>query len=152
MYHKHQSEDDYLLTLGRRCTGLAIIGFIIGIIISLLNNFNIPGTIFFSLFTAYLTGTAFWGVYKLNRWFYRYRSKMPDPIWQITRVPVWAAGILIGILFYGAFQQFILLLALDDGSGKPGLLASVLILTPVIGPRFTDYINYSPYGSQKKRP
>ncbi|MBF8436494.1 hypothetical protein I0Q91_05355 [Halanaerobiaceae bacterium Z-7014] len=149
MYHRQQSEDQYLLVLGRRSTGSAIIGFLIGIIISLINNFNIPGLIFFSLFVAYLTGTAFWGVYKLNRWFYKYRSKMPDPIWQIFRVPVWAAGILIGIMFYGAFQQFILLLALDDGSGKPTVLQSIIILTPYIGPKYADKINYSPHGKRR---
>ena len=149
MYHRQQSEDQYLLILGRRCTGLAIIGFIIGLIISLINNFNLPGIIFFSLFIAYLTGTAFWGVYKLNRWFYKYRSKMPDPIWQAFRVPVWAVGILIGIIFYGAFQQFILLLALDDGSGKPTVFQSVIILTPYIGPKYAEKINYNPHGKRR---
>ena len=149
MYHRQQSEDQYLLILGRRCTGLAIIGFIIGLIISLINNFNLPGIIFFSLFIAYLTGTAFWGVYKLNRWFYKYRPKMPDPIWQVFRIPVWAVGILIGIIFYGAFQQFILLLALDDGSGKPTVFQSVIILTPYIGPKYADKINYNPHGKRR---
>ncbi len=149
MYHRRQSEDDYLLILGRRCTGLAIIGFIIGIIISLFNNFSIPGIIFFTLFTGYLFGTAFWGVYNLNRWFYKYRSKMPDPVWQIIRVPVWAVGIIIGILFYGAFQQFILLLALDDGSGKPTVFQSIIILTPYIGSKYADKINYSPKGKRR---
>lgn len=149
MYHQRQSEDDYLLKLGRRCTSLTIIGIILGIIISLINNFNIPGTIFFSLFTGYLLGTAFWGVHKLNRWFYRYRSKMPELIWQVLRVPVWGAGILIGILFYGAFQQFILLLALDDGSGKPTVFQSIIILTPYIGPKYADKINYNPHGKRR---
>ena len=149
MYHRRQSEDEYLLILGRRCTGIAIIGFIVGLIISLINNFNLPGLIFFSLFTSYLAGTAFWGVYKLNRWFYKYRSKMPDTIWQIFRIPVWATGILIGIIFYGAFQQFILLLALDDGSGKPTVFQSIIILTPYIGPKYADKINYNPHGKRR---
>ncbi|MGM0419698.1 MAG: hypothetical protein ACQEQG_01765 [Bacillota bacterium] len=145
MYNRY-NEDDYLLRLGRIANGCGLIGIVVGIMLSVLWNYSTPGIVFFALFAGYLGMSSFWGVYKLNRWFQRYKAKMPLSLWYLFRIGVWGAGTLVGILFYGAFQQFILTLALDDGSGKPGLIQSIIILMPYIGPKYADKINYNPHG------
>jgi len=150
--YSRRNQDDHLLNLGRKATGTGLLVLLAAVLLGLYLDFPAVGIFFFALFGFYIGMTSFWGIYNLNRWFHKYRYRMPELLWYILKVPVFILGFFLGILLYGIFQQFVLLLALDDGSGKPGLLASVLILTPVIGPRFTDYINYSPYGSQKKRP
>ncbi len=150
--YSHRNQDDHLLHLGRTATGIGLLALLASVVLGLYLNFPAAGIFFFSLFGFYIGMTSFWGIYNLNRWFRKYRFRMPEPLWYLLRIPLFVLGFFLGILLYGIFHQFVLLLALDDGSGKPGLLASLIILTPIIGPRFADYINYSPYGSQRKKP
>lgn len=141
-----KNEDDYMLYLGRLSTGSGIAGFFIGVLISLLWGFSLLGLIFFGLFTGYIGLSGFWGIHRINKSLRKYRWKVPGLIYKIFKVLAIPPGIILGMLFYGAFQQFVLLLALDDGSGKPGLFQSLLILTPYLGPWYAERIDYNPYG------
>ncbi len=143
-------KDQYMLYLGRLATGWGIIGFIAGIIISLFLSYSLPGLFFFGLLTAYIGLTGFWGTHKFHTWLRKYRWQLPGPLYKLLKILTALPGIILGILFYGAFQQFVLLLALDDGSGEPGFLQSFLILTPKIGPWYADKIDFSPYGRERK--
>ncbi len=146
-----KNEDDYMLFLGRKASGWGFIGVLVGIVISLLMDFPLAGLIFFSLAAGYIGLTGFWGVHALHKKVRKYRMRLPDIIYMLLKLLAVIPGVILGIFFYGAFQQFVLLLALDDGSGKPGLFQSVLILTPYLGPWYADKIDYTPYGSKQQR-
>jgi len=148
--YTQRNQDDYMLFLGRTASGLGLLGALIAILLGFLQNFSGVAIFFLALLLFYIGMTSFWGMYNLNQWFKKYRSRLPEPLWQLARIPVIFLGFLLGILLYGIFHQFVLLLALDDGSGKPGVLASLILLLPFIGPRFANYIDYSPYGRQKR--
>ncbi len=150
--YQTKNEDDYMLYLGRISTGMGIAGIFLGILISLFAGFSRPALFFFSLFAGYIGLSGFWGIHRVHKSLRKYRWQLPDLVYKFFKLLAIPPGIILGMLFYGAFQQFVLLLALDDGSGKPGLFQSVLILTPYLGPWYAEKINYNPYGRKHQNP
>lgn len=141
------NENEFILNNGRKATGSGIIGLIIGFILSLILSFTTFGTILMMLFSCYLFLTGFWGGYKLNFWFRKFRYRMPIYLWHVSRVFVIFVGILLGIVGYGVFEHFILLLAMGSSSDGPGMIASQIILLPYVGKYYSDRINYDPNAS-----
>ncbi len=148
--YQTKNEDDYMLYLGRLSSSLGIVGFFIGVLISIISGFSNLELVFFSLFTGYIGFSGFWGVHRVYKSLRKYRWKLPDIVYKLGKILAIPPGIILGMLFYGAFQQFVLLLALDDGSGKPGLFQSLIILTPYLGPWYAEKIDYNPYGRKHK--
>lgn len=139
------NEDDYVIYTGRLATSCGLFGMVLGLILSSIFSFTTLGTVLAMIGLAYLFTTGFWGAYNLDRWFRRYKFRIPTTLWQLLRVPVVILGLVLGIIGWGVFEHFILLLAM--GLPSPGLIAAQIILLPWIGSWFSNYIDYNPYGT-----
>ena len=140
---QYMSEDEYIMHVGRKATGSGLIGFGIGFIFSLFMNFSLVGIVFFSLLSGYLFLTGFWGGYNVNRWFRKFRHRLPKYIWVSGKVPVITIGVIAGWMVWGFFEHFILLLAMG-ASGNPGMILAQILLIPKLGSKVADKINYHP--------
>jgi hypothetical protein len=146
------NQDKYEIYIGRLATLSALIGLIIGIITSYISNFSWIGSIMTTAFLFYLFLTGFWGAYKINLWYRKFKYRLPTIIWKIGRGPVMLIGILAGWTVWGLLEHLLLIFAMR-ADGKPGTIVSQLILTPIIGSWVADKINYKPSeveGSFKK--
>ncbi|MEJ6952346.1 hypothetical protein [Natronospora cellulosivora (SeqCode)] len=141
------NENEYILNNGRKATATGILGLILGFIISLLLNLSMFAFILLTILIGYLFLTSYWGIYKSNFWFRKYRYKLPYTIWLFLRVFVLIAGAILGILFLGFFEHFILLLAMGSDPDGPGMIAAQIILIPFIGEKYAGLIKYTPDGS-----
>ncbi|MFW5980459.1 MAG: hypothetical protein ACOCRB_00415 [Halanaerobiaceae bacterium] len=139
----YMNQDEYLLYVGRLATGSGIIGLVGGLVFSLAIGFSGILLIFFTLLTGYLFLTGFWGGYKLNRWFRKFKYRMPTALWAVSRIPVVGFGIIAGWIVWGIFEHFILLLAMG-AEGNPGMILSQFILVPKIGQGIADKMDYNP--------
>lgn len=137
------NQDEFLLHQGRLATGFGLIGAAVGIVVSYILGFTTLGTILMTAFTGYLGLTGFWGGYKMNLWIRKYKYRMPTLLWHVLRILAAAAGVIMGVVLWGVFEHFILLLAMG-GTGDPGLIASQIILLPKLGSWYADRINYNP--------
>ena len=145
-YNNMKSEDDYLIQTGRLATSSGLIFMFIALIISVINSWNIVGTIAFMLFGAYVGTTGFWGGHHTNRWFRRFKYRMNSIIWNISRVPVIAFGALLGLLVWGLIEHLLLVIAMEDTVDKShisSLFIAVALLFPFLGPWLQKTINYS---------
>ncbi|SDL86247.1 hypothetical protein [Halarsenatibacter silvermanii] len=146
MSYQNRNKDEFILYLGRLATASGLICLAAASALALLLNLSTPALIFLPLLGGYIGLTGFWGVHKLRMKLRSYRSRFSNPLYKTLHFASIIPGAVLGTMLYGLFQQFILFLALDDGSGKPGFLASVIILTPKLGPWYARKINYSPRG------
>lgn len=136
-------ENKFIINNGRKATLSGIIGILLGVIFSKIMSFSLSGMIIFALFSGYIFLTAFWGAYKINFWFRRYKYKIPSFLWQIMRVLLLFVGIILGILGWGFFEHFILLISMGSGNKDgPGMIAAQLILIPYIGRYYARYLEY----------
>lgn len=137
------NENKFIINNGRKASSSGLIGLLIGLIMSLIFSFSWLGTMFFALFIGYIFLTSFWGGYKINFWFRKYKYKMPSLLWQGLRVPVVTLGSILGILCWGFFEHFILLLGISTGyKAGPGMISAQIILLPYIGKHYSKYIKF----------
>lgn len=139
----YMNQDEYLVYVGRLATGSGLIGLAIGLIFSLILGFSGMLLAFFTVLAGYIFLTGFWGGYNINRWFRKFRYRMPSVIWNISRVIVVAVGVIMGWIVWGIFEHFILLLAMG-AEGNPGMMLSQVILFPIIGSKVADKMDYHP--------
>ncbi len=135
-------ENEFFIMQGRKASSAGVTGLFLGIIISLIIT---PGkllSLILILSLIYFFITGYWGVTKLNRWFRKYRYKMPPVIWNLLRVIITVVGYILGIIGWGFFEHFILLLSMESIEGRPGLIGAQIILLPWIGPWYAKKINY----------
>ena len=140
---QYMNEDEYILYIGRRATGSGLLGLFVGFVSSVIMNFSSVGIFFFSIFVGYLFLTGFWGGYNINRWFRKFKFRLPTPLWVSGRIPVIVIGVIAGWMVWGFFEHFILLLAMG-ASGDPGMILSQILLIPKVGSKVADKINYHP--------
>ena len=139
-------EDKYLLYKGRLATGSGLIGMLLTLLYSLINNIDPFLTIILMFIGGYLFLTAFWGANNINNWFLKYRSQMPDIIWQGARILVIILGIILGPIVWGLLEHLFLLIAMEDTVNKShfsSFITVFILLLPVIGPWYSKKINYS---------
>ncbi len=137
------NENKFIIDNGRKASSSGLIGLLLGLIWSLIFSFSWLGTVFFTLFIGYIFLTGFWGGYRTNLWFRKYKYRMPSLLWQGLRVPVVTLGSILGILCWGFFEHFILLLGISTGyKAGPGMIAAQIILLPYIGKYYSKYIKF----------
>ena len=137
------NQDEYLLYVGRLATGSGLIGLVLGLIFSLVMGFSGILLAFFTVLAGYLFLTGFWGGYNTNRWYRKFRYRIPSVLWKISRIFIVAGGAVLGWLVWGIFEHFILLLAMG-AEGNPGMILSQVILLPKIGPKVASKMDYHP--------
>lgn len=145
-YNNQNSEDQYLIYIGRLATGSGIIGMIAALIISLIYSFTIPGTIAFIFFGGYVGNTGFWGGHNTNKWFRRFKYRMNSLVWNILRIPAIIGGAFLGLIVWGLIEQLLLVIAMEDTVGKnhfSSFIIAIGLLIPYFGPRLEESINYS---------
>ncbi len=136
-------ENRFIINNGRRATASGLIGMFVGLLISFISSFSLVGTIIFTFFMGYVFLTGFWGGYKANLWFKKYKYKMPTILWHSLRFVVLILGIILGIVIQGFFEHFILLLGMSTGyENGPGMISAQIILFPYIGKRYSKHINF----------
>jgi len=136
------NEEDFLLRPGRLATTAGLIGFLCGIVITLLTIYDIFTIVVIPLLFGYLGLTGFWGAYNISQWFRRYRYRMHKHVWNVLRIPVLALGVVLGVCGWGVMEHFTLLLAVD---AKGSIFGSQLVLLPVVGRKFAKILRRSPY-------
>lgn len=136
-------ENKFIIDNGRKATTSGLIGLVIGLILSKVFMFSWPGVTLFCIFMTYISLTAFWGAYKLNLWFRKYKYRMPGVLWQTLRIIVILSGGLLGTLGWGFFEHFILLLSISTGyDNVSGMISAQIILLPYLGKYYARYINF----------
>ncbi len=136
-------ENKFIINNGRRATASGLIGMFIGLLISFMSSFSLIGTIIFTFFMGYVFLTGFWGGYKINLWYRKYKYRLPTILWQSIRVLLIISGIIFGIIIQGFFEHFILLLGMSTGyKNGPGMISAQIILLPYIGKRYAKKINF----------
>ena len=133
--------NEYLLSTGRLATGFGLFGLALGLILSIPTGTDALSIIAVTVIFGYLGVTGFWGAYNIDRWFRKYRYRMPKPAWYVLRVLFIILGIIGGALGYGAIEHFILLLAMD---APLGLFGAQLILLPFAGRKLGQLMKYNP--------
>jgi len=136
------NQDLYYLNLGRKATLIAILGFVIGIIFAFSISFSKIAMLFTALIFAYIAISSFWGIYNLNRWFQKYRYRMPKYLWYFLNIFIYLAGIIVGLIGYGFIEHFLLVLAIDQQKDNIGLISAQIILIPYLGSKYAKKINY----------
>ena len=136
------NQDLYYLNLGRKATLIAILGFMIGIIFAFSISFSKIAMLFTALIFAYIAISSFWGIYNLNRWFQKYRYRMPKYLWYFLNIFIYLAGIIVGLIGYGFIEHFLLVLAIDQQKNNIGLISAQIILIPYLGSKYAKKINY----------
>jgi len=136
------NQDLYYLNLGRKATLIAILGFVIGIIFAFSISFSKIAMLFTALIFAYIAISSFWGIYNLNKWFQKYRYRMPKYLWYFLNIFIYLAGIIIGLIGYGFIEHFLLVLAIDQQKNNIGLISAQIILIPYLGSKYAKKINY----------
>ena len=138
-------EDQYLMNNGRKATGTGLIGMVLMLLYSIINNISPFFTVILIFLAGYIFLTSFWGAHNINKWFLKYRSQMPDPVWQAARIPVIILGIILGPLLWGLLEHLFLLLAMEDTIDKShfsSFISVLILLLPFIGPWYSKKINY----------
>ena len=139
-------EDQYLMNKGRKATSTGLIGMLLMLLYSFINNISPFFTVTLTFIVGYIFLTGFWGGYNINKWFLKYRSQMPDFVWQIARIPVISLGIILGPLLWGLLEHLFLMLAMEDTideSHFSSFIAVFILLLPIIGPWYSRKINYT---------
>lgn len=127
-----KQRDMYLIKAGRKATSFGLLALIIGVILSKIMELNPVLMVMIPLVFAYCFLSFYWGGYKANLWFNKYKYRMPSKLWLILRYPVIVLGAITGILLWGFMEHFFLLMAIMTKLER-GLILSQLILCPVLG-------------------
>lgn len=141
IFDAYYNEEDFILYPGRVATAAGIIGFLTGIIITRLTIYDIFTIVVIPILFGYAGLTGSWGFYLTNRWFMKYRYRMHLYLWYVLRIPVIAAGSVLGLCGWGLLEHFILLLAIN---ARGGILGSQLVLLPIVGRKFAKLLRRSP--------
>ena len=75
-----------------------LIGLALGLILSIPTGTDALSIIAVTVIFGYLGVTGFWGAYNIDRWFRKYRYRMPKPAWYVLRVLFIILGIIGGAL------------------------------------------------------
>ncbi len=119
----------------------------ITLVFSIINSLGYIATIALMLVAGYLFLTGFWGAHNTNRWFIKYKYRLPTIIWHIVRIPIVLGGIILGFLLWGLLEHLFLLLAMEDtidNSHFKAFFVVFLLLLPYFGPYYADKIDYNP--------
>lgn len=136
------NQDQYFINLGRKATAAALAAFFLGIAVALVFSLSILTLFFTAIIFAYIALSSFWGIYNLEKWFKKYRYKMPKYLWYFLNLFIIIAGIIVGCFGYGFIEHFLLVLAVEQQKDNLNLITAQIILLPYLGPKYAESKNY----------
>ncbi|MFW5891435.1 MAG: hypothetical protein ACOC4G_12585 [Bacillota bacterium] len=127
-----KQKDMYLVRAGRRASGLGVLALLGGLVFSLILDLSIIPTILLGLVSGYVFLSCYWGGFKTNLWYNRYRYQLSEWIWKALKYPVLICGSFLGLFLWGFLEHFFLLVAIMTNKGI-GIIHAQLLLLPFVG-------------------
>jgi len=137
--------EQFTFRVARRATASGLIGAAIGLTVPLVAGLPWGFAIFLAFLLGYLSLTGYWGIHGAETWYQRYRYEWTPVLWYALRPVVVIVGCLLGWVFFGVYEHFMLLLAMT-GSGDIGVLRAQICLLPYIGPKITEKVYFKSQG------
>ncbi len=129
------NEDERLFQRGRQATGCAIVGMLSALVVSTISHLPVDSGVIVVLLFFYSGLSGYWGAHVFHEKSRRLKYKVPGIVFRFLQMVIIVLGAIIGLVGYGLYEHFILLLSVQTRYNT-GFFSAQIILTPGLGKYF----------------